>query len=80
MTDIHLRQPNDNNREVMIHRSVHTYAGEGCSSILNDEQLPGFVARVDSWMARGFTAPAALEIVGLRGAAAAQVLEAMEAE
>ena len=80
VTDRAAFDPNDTSREMRLHHVTTPYLGEGCSSILNEAQLPGFVQRVDSWMARGFSAPAALEIVGLRGQAAAQVIAAWEAE
>jgi hypothetical protein len=80
MTDIKLRQPNDNNGEVMYRRSVQAYMGEGCSSLLSEAQLPGFVSRVQGWMRGGYSERASLEFVGLRGPAAAQVSAALESE
>lgn len=80
MTDIRLRQPNDNNGEVMYRRSVSCYVGDGCSAILSADQLPGFVTRVRAWMGTGYSERASCEMVGLRGAAAAQVMAALEGD
>jgi hypothetical protein len=77
MTDIKLRHPNDTGREIMMRRSVSCYVGDGCSAILSADQLPGFVSRVRAWMGTGYSERASCDLVGLRGAAAAQVLAAL---
>ena len=81
MTDIKLRQPNDTGAEIMLHRSISSYSGDGCSAELTPEQVTSFVRRTRNWMDLiGISPRAAALTLGLRGPAAAQVLSALEAE
>ena len=81
VTDIVRHNPNGTDREIAMRRSPHVaYQGDGCGSELSAEQIPANVDRVTRWVSRGFSTSASLSIVGLRGPAAAQVIEAMGAE
>jgi hypothetical protein len=81
MTDRHIRPQNDTNREVMIYRTPHVYAGEGCATPLTPEQVKLFAHRVRMLAHLGqhsfYTAAYG---AGLRGAALRQVLDLLGAE
>jgi hypothetical protein len=81
VTDIRLRQPNDTNREVGLHRSIQRATGNGCACRLGDEQIKSFAHRVRMYAHLSGESPASVVgEIGLRGEAAAQVLAALEAE
>jgi hypothetical protein len=74
---------NETDREVGLHRSIDDQGagGEGCWSLLSEDQLAGFAHRVRMLAHMSRRSPASVVYsVGLRGEAAAQVLAALEAE
>jgi hypothetical protein len=81
MTDRRTFQPYDTGREVMLHRTPHVYAGEGCATPLTPEQVRSFAhrTRMLAHLGQHSFATAAYG-AGLRGGALRQVLDLLGAE